>query len=77
MNRRKLPYPSDDELLARMEALGRELGIAGDVLHRRLYRRRRQPAIAGFPFNLLERVVRGGLAFVERTVARLVRTVVR
>jgi hypothetical protein len=69
--------PSAEELLERMEILGHELGISHRTLERLLRRRRRRVAIAGFPFNLLERALRSGLALLERAVAQLVRAVVR
>jgi hypothetical protein len=77
MRRFKSAPPTDDELLARLEEVGHALGIANAELRRVLHRRRARRSVAGFPFNLLERAVRGGLTLLERTVARLVRAVVR
>ena len=64
--------PTHEQLLARMDAVGRELGFTNEVLEQILRRRKRQRTIAGFPFNLLEWVIRRGLALLERAVTRLV-----
>lgn len=72
MNAAKHSAPTHEELVARMEALARELGVTNQTLDALVQRRKRQRSSAGFPFNLMEWVLRKGLEQLERAVTRLV-----
>lgn len=72
----KTQAEKEELLYRRLGQLHQEVEVMHMALEAILNRRKRQPN-SPFPFSLIEQTVRSGLAVIERTVARLVRSIKR